>query len=281
MVARVSDAMILDVVQGDLRRNYNQVFKAQRHVSTGKRVNKPSDDPTAAQTLKRYEGRLKEMDGFDRNVDNLRGRLNYTNTQFDEATRLLQRGRDLALYAANDTNSPSDRQAIKEESQQVLKQLSQVANERLQGKYLFSGTADNRQSVVMSREPNGVYDFRYPGNAQSTEYGIGQQQRLTVDYSIKRPDSPLRQGLEALATMVQGFDTKQFTHLYATNTAADTTVPLGNSANGLPVQELTDANNDGTPDTGQLSIQITDNQGNVVTPTFATGGWDANGANNT
>ncbi|MFA9461491.1 flagellar hook-associated protein FlgL [Thiohalorhabdus methylotrophus] len=281
MVARVSDSMMLDVVQGDLRRNYNRVFDAQREAATGDRVRKPSDDPTAMQTLKRYEERLKAMDGYDRNVEELRGILNYTNTQYDEASKLLQRGRDLALYAANETNTPSDRKAIQEEAEEVLKQLSQIANEQLEGEYLFSGTASNRQSVVMSQEANGVYSFEYPGNIQPVEYGIGREQRITVDHSIKRPGSPLRQGLEALATMVEGFDEKQFSHLYATSTAADTTLPLGNSNSGLPVEELRDANGDGAADPGRLSIRILDKQGEVVAPAYDKGGWDAASGNNT
>ena len=106
MVARVSNQMMLDVMQGDLRRTYQQFYEAQRRASTGKRVVEASDDPTAKQTLMRNRDQLQSLEVFDRNTSAARTQFRSAESAYGEATDVLQRARELAIKASSDSNTP-------------------------------------------------------------------------------------------------------------------------------------------------------------------------------
>src|SRR5690606_9308164 len=52
----------------------------------------------------------------------------------------LHRVRELVVQAANDSNTPEDRQKIKAEIDQIHSHIHDLANTKVAGKYIFSGT---------------------------------------------------------------------------------------------------------------------------------------------
>jgi flagellar hook-associated protein 3 FlgL len=264
MVARVSQSMLLDAMQGDLRRTYNQFYEAQRQAATGRKVDKASDDPAAKQTLVQNHEQIRALETFDRNTQQARKMFRTAESALGEVGDLMHRARELAIHASNGATTASDRQAIKEEAEQILSQVQNVANQKLEGKYLFAGTATDTQAVTRTTGANGRYNFTYNGDAQATEYTVAEGERITYDYAAKDPGSSLQTALETLGTLVQGFDGGQFDHLLANN-EADPAQNLADPNSGLPVDEFTDANGDGLADAGDFELTVTDANGNTAT----------------
>ncbi|MFB6260061.1 MAG: flagellar hook-associated protein FlgL [Thiohalorhabdaceae bacterium] len=272
MVARVSNQMMLDTIQGDLRRTNQQFFEAQRRAATGKRVIDPSDDPTAKQTLMTNRDQLQSLETFDRNTSAARTKFRAAESALGEATDVVQRARELAVKAASDSNTTSDREAIQGEAEQLMDQLVQVANQRLGGKSLFAGNATNDPAVQVAETADGNFRFSYPGNSGQIEYRIDEGQRLAFDQAIKRPDSALRTALDAMATLVEGFraetsGSERYSFLQASEGATDATVAMGDPASGLNTEAFNDINGDGVVDTndaGNFRVQVYDDDGNAV-----------------
>jgi flagellar hook-associated protein 3 FlgL len=264
MVTRVSQPMLLNTIQSDVRKQYQDFYNSQRQAATGERVTKPSDDPAAKQALLRNHEQLDQLQMFDRNVQMARKRLGYTEATFREVTDILQRGRDLALQATNEATTKSDRDAIEQEARELLDHVAQLANERLEGEYVFSGTATDHPAAIMEQNRNGTFSFSYQGNVQEQRFEIADGQTVSFDNAIKKPDSAMRQALESLAKLVEGFNEKQQTYLLATERSAKSDIPLAQKGSGLSVSGFADQDGDNTPDTGKLEIQVSGPEGNLV-----------------
>ena len=262
MVARVSQNMMLDTMQGDLRRTYQKFYEAQREAATGKKVDRASDDPTAKQILLELDSQLGSMRGYQRNSDQARKMLSTAESTLGEARDVLQRARELASQAANGASNPSDREGIREEASELLDHFVQLANQKLEGEHLFSGTASDTPAVRRATGANGEAVFHFPGDGQKTEYAVAEGERIGFDFAVKDPDSELRKGLEAMATTVGGFEANRFSHLAATQEVADTEVPMADGRAGLPAQQFADADGNGKKDAGTLALSVTDRDGN-------------------
>ena len=263
MVERVTQRMMTDMMQGDLRQAYQGFYDAQQRASTGKKVIDPSDDPAAKQQVLRIDAQISQMGSYDKNVGRARNQLGAVESAFQEMSDLLTRGRELAVQAANGSNSSSDRQAIRQEAEQILKQVGQLTNQQVDGEYIFSGTSRNRPAVNINQESNGVYTFDYNGNAEAKEYQVQEGERIALDFTAKDSDSAFRSALNAMSSLVQGFNNDQFTHLVAGNAASDKTVPMADSGSGLPAEEFNDTDGNGTPEKGQFQLQLADPAGNT------------------
>ncbi len=114
--------------------------KYQDQASSGKKVNKPSDDPVSAVRGMFYRSSLNEIDQYKRNADDGLSWMESTDSALDEVTSVLQRVRELTVQGQNGTNNPEDRTAIAEEIKQLSNHLGEIANTQIAGKYIFAGT---------------------------------------------------------------------------------------------------------------------------------------------
>ena len=121
----------------DVRR---RVIHTQEQVSTGLRVNSPSDDPVAAARIAHLDASLSRLDQYQANAVFARNQLGIEEAALSEAIGSLQRIRELTLQANNASASHGDRQIIAAELRQHRDALLAIANTSdVDGRYLFGG----------------------------------------------------------------------------------------------------------------------------------------------
>ncbi|WP_434150607.1 flagellar hook-associated protein FlgL [Methylocaldum gracile subsp. desertum] len=121
-------------------RQQAKLSKTQLQLSTGQRILTPSDDPSAAVRALDLKESLENNRQFQSNIQAVRSRLEFEESTLAGADNVLQRARELAVRSLNDTLSPSDRQAIGQEMQQLLDEMLGLANTRdANGEYIFAG----------------------------------------------------------------------------------------------------------------------------------------------
>ena len=109
-------------------------------MSSGKRVNKPSDDPVAAARIAHLDASLSRLDQYKSNSDFARNQLGLEESSLNDVISNLQRVRELALQANNSTTSDSDRKDIAAEVRQARDALLALANTTdVDGRHLFGG----------------------------------------------------------------------------------------------------------------------------------------------
>jgi flagellar hook-associated protein 3 FlgL len=137
---RITNNMVSDRVIADLQSRYAQMANTQLQISTGRRVNQPSDDPTAAAQERL---RLSELSGIKASQTSVQGSqawLNQTETSLGDVRDVLSRANELALTGATGSMSQDNRNAIAGEIEQLIKAAKDAMNAKVGGDYVFSGT---------------------------------------------------------------------------------------------------------------------------------------------
>jgi len=133
-----------------LNRQNSAIEKVENGLSTGMRIQKPSDDPAGSANQNILSSRLNELTQYDRNVVDAKDRMNLIDGQLSRVTDILQRIRELTVQAANGTNTKFElSEAIGREIEQHLLALVDLANVKdSTGRNLFGGSVTERESFV-------------------------------------------------------------------------------------------------------------------------------------
>ncbi|MCA9472472.1 MAG: hypothetical protein KC594_10445 [Nitrospira sp.] len=136
---RVTDRQQTDALITAVQNIRRTIYDRQEQVSSGKRVNRPSDDPIAAERISQFKNVLQTTERRLFSVQEAVGRLNVSDSTFSTVGHAVQRGRELAIQARNDTNSGVERANIAKEINQLFQSLSGLANTQLNGRSIFAG----------------------------------------------------------------------------------------------------------------------------------------------
>jgi len=150
---RVTQGMLSNNMLRNLSTSFSRLNKYQDQLATGKKINRPSDDPVVAMKGMVYRTNLTEVEQFKRNFSEAYNWIENSDAALDKATQALQRIRELVVQASNDTYEVSQRASISEEIRQLTDHLASIANTKIGDKYIFNGTDTLQQPVDLSAVP--------------------------------------------------------------------------------------------------------------------------------
>ncbi len=152
-----------------------EVFRTQQQLSSGKRINTPSDDPSGAAQLVSLSDSLDVTRQYQRNIDSIRSRLALEDTTLASVDDALQRARELTVQGLNDSNGPESRTAMALEIRQILEEVKGLAN-RTDGadEYLFAGF----QGQDIPFLDDGVGNFSYVGDQGQRLIQVGSTRQI-------------------------------------------------------------------------------------------------------
>ena len=136
---RVTDSMITELARSSVADARDRALSAQRVASTGIRVEKPSDDPTAAAIGRRKAAEQARVAGMVQAATRGKSTLDSVDDGLSHVDELLARVQELAIQAANDTASAQDRASLAPEVKALREQILAVANTRIDGKCVMGG----------------------------------------------------------------------------------------------------------------------------------------------
>jgi flagellar hook-associated protein 3 FlgL len=150
---RVTQGMLTGNMLRNLSASYARLGKYQGQLATGKKINRPSDDPVIAMKGMVYRTNLTEVEQYKRNFSEAYSWIENSDTALDKATQALQRIRELVVQASNDTYEASQRESIAQEIQQLTDHLVSIANTQVGDKYIFNGTDTLTKPVDLNAAP--------------------------------------------------------------------------------------------------------------------------------
>lgn len=155
---RITQTMLSNNMLRNLNSSYLKMGKLQEQLSSGSKLTKPSDDPVASVKGMGYRTTLAKNEQYTRNMNEVNSWLDTTDSTLSEVNKALQRVKDLVTQAANDTNTPEDREAMQKEVDQLRLQIRDLANTQQGNKYLFAGTATDQPLFADSSANAGAND---------------------------------------------------------------------------------------------------------------------------
>ena len=137
---RVTRNLLVDKFLRIHKEIMDSLERASYQLSTGKRLEQPSDDPAGTSQILTLKRNIEEMDRFLKNMDVADTWLGITDSAFDKLDRYIERVKELALQGANDTQDADSRSAIAHELGQIFEELVDIGNTKAMDKYVFGGT---------------------------------------------------------------------------------------------------------------------------------------------
>jgi flagellar hook-associated protein 3 FlgL len=243
---RMSSSMLAELSVNSILQEQTALSKTQGQLSSGKRVQTPSDDPVAAVQLAELNTSQLQTTQYTSNGTTASGRLTLEEQALSDSTTTLQSIRDLVVQANSGTNNPSDLAAIATQIKSLQQQLLGIANRQdAQGEYLFSGYSTG--TTPFQRGSSGAVSYLGDTGTRSIA--------LDADTSVQMGDA----------------GSSVFMNIPAGNGVFTTAAGAGNTGTGvIDTGSVTDQSS-WTP--GQYTImftdathwKVTDGSGNPVT----------------
>lgn len=215
---------------------------ALRAVSTGRRVNKPSDDPAASAAMVAENSRSSASDQYTASSESLMQVLNATDSTLGSVVTMLQRATTLGVEAANSaTMNQTDLNSIAQEISGIKDQMLSLANTSYAGQYVFAGTATGTAPYVANAADPSKID--YVGNGQQNQVQIGTG--LTVSANLpgnsvfSQSSGDVFGALQSMLTALKSGDNAGITAALTSISAASNAVNTSRVFYGNTVNELT------------------------------------------
>jgi flagellar hook-associated protein 3 FlgL len=144
---------------------------AQEQVSSGKKVEKPSDDPEAAADIIRITGQQALNDQFTKNLNTAAGRLTAADNALNSVQDMINQIRTLGLQGLDPT---SDASASTAEITGLSDQIMATANQTSNGRYIFGGSVTTTPPYVKNQDGS----VSYVGNSKPVSLQVGRDTTL-------------------------------------------------------------------------------------------------------
>ncbi|MBS7344114.1 MAG: flagellinolysin [Caryophanon sp.] len=167
----------------NLSMNQKATSKTLEKLSSGYRINRAGDDAAGLAISEKMRGQIRGLDMAQKNVQDAIGLVQTAEGAMTEIHAMLQRGRELSVQAANDTNTEFDRE-------QLQKELSQI-NEEID--HISLRTEFNTRQILQGNGSSVA-----PPNSVSPPTSTTGNEKL--DALIKKLQEKLLEGAEDLVT---------------------------------------------------------------------------------
>lgn len=196
---RISNQVLFDRASSSGQRLLWEMHREQKAISSGLRLEFPSDNPTAAGELMRASSSLRVLDQYRENLSTARSRLHMEDDVLGQLSDILIRSKELAISQAGSTASARTRSVAAEEIRRIRSFIVELGNRRYGEAYLFGGDYADVPPLAGS----GLDPARPPVASARVEGGPGAF--YTLNHGAKEifADSGVLAALEGLEAALE------------------------------------------------------------------------------
>lgn len=180
---RITNNVLVNNLKNNLSRNIFNMEKIQNQLATGKRISRPSQDPTGIVESMHLASRLRENKAFQDNAQEAKSWLSTTDEALDGLTVALRRAYELTVQAANGVLAPEDQAAVKAEIEQIVEEVGVIANTIHNDRYIFGGT--NTKNMPYN---NGTWQHNQQSIMYEVSIGVTIPINLTAEEVFVQAD---------------------------------------------------------------------------------------------
>ena len=245
MPFRITQESLSRTTLSNIKLNYKKMQEIQEKLSSGKQINRPSDDPSGTRKVLGLRAEDLQIQQFLDNTETAKEQINYTSNTLESIQEIFTKIQQLAIQASDDTLGQSDRKITANELNELLESVLQNANTDNNGRYIFSGTKTLTSAFTATRDSDGnILSVSYNGNNEEIKYQIGPGTFIQINL----PGGKLFQDNKAFSTLISlrdalkasTFDSAAFSDLRntfdtATNALSTEITRFGAKANRLEI----------------------------------------------
>ncbi|NTU41614.1 MAG: flagellar hook-associated protein FlgL [Nitrospirales bacterium] len=180
---RVSSTMLFDQLRKALQNGVSDLADKNLSLATGKRINKPSDDPVGAARALDYKLSISRNDQFIRDIGQAETFLDATDKTLTSAQDSVASLSKLLAGGLNNTSS-SDKAYYAEQAANYRDFIQSMSNTKLGDRYIFSGFQTDQEAFTFNAATNH-YDYNGDLGQITTAVGNG----ITSQMNIQGPSA--------------------------------------------------------------------------------------------
>ena len=196
---RITQKNIQRAYLNNLHRNMKQLATSNERMSSGRRLNRVSDNVSDVQRALTVRDKLQRSEQYLRNIDKLQLDLNGQETSLMQMNEIIARAQSLLVNAKSDTNGPSERTILAKELDYLSESIVQLMNVQGVDRPVFAGI-DGKTPIVLGDGTVSIHSFNVDSlvppeiKGQFIDIGLGLQFNggVVKESSVVRSDtSPL------------------------------------------------------------------------------------------
>jgi flagellar hook-associated protein 3 FlgL len=171
-------------LQSFLDRTSDKLADLQLQAATGKRINRPSDDPTAISPVLSARTQIQASDRYIETIESGLDRTDGADGYLDGIENTLVRLKEIGIATVNSSLSPQDMLTYADEVAQLRESLIDSGNAQINGKYIFAGFSEKTVPFVPANPllpVSSTNPIVYAGDSGSVEFEIAPNELIEVN----------------------------------------------------------------------------------------------------
>jgi flagellin len=147
--------------QRSLAESSRELSTAMERLSSGKKINSAADDAAGFAIAERMTAQIRGLNMATKNANDGLAMLATIENATNDVTDMLQRVRELAVQASNDTNSTTDREYLQKEVDSLLNEINRVASQTVYNdQVVLDGTHTGQLQVGTDNGQNITFNIK-------------------------------------------------------------------------------------------------------------------------
>jgi flagellar hook-associated protein 3 FlgL len=168
------------VLSSELQNISNRLYDLRQQAATGKKLNKPSDNPGVVRPLLNYRVQNEMTERYLNHLAVAQGDVQLLDSGMEHIEGILVRAKELGIAAMSGSTNEEDRKTYANQIEMLFAELLQAANGQTNGQYIFAGYQD--KTVPFTENP--AYDPETYDPMDSTTWPVGYH----GDHHVKMVD---------------------------------------------------------------------------------------------
>lgn len=181
IVIRVTQGLLVQRSLNNLNQQLRRISVLQERLATGRRVNRPSDDPIDARRAMNLRMLISKNEQFQANISDSNPQLQESASTLMTVVDVILRAMELTTQGANETVGQAQLDAIALEVDELLEAAVAAANHRTNNRSIFAGTQTLADAYDVTRVAGQITAVTYAGNAQTIEINISEGIRTKIN----------------------------------------------------------------------------------------------------
>ena len=199
---RVASSQYQSQINIALQQNQERINYLTQQMSSGLRIQLPSDDPVGNVRISRLTREEAMITQYKENIASVKVRLLKNENYLSSMVTDMGQARDLLVWAADASNAPDDLNAMTQSLVAMRDSVMYTANLKDQeGRYMFSGTLTDQPAIAYDPAGAAGARYSYTGNTASQVVVVGNGVTQAANVDLKNLETWLNKIDQAITTL--------------------------------------------------------------------------------
>lgn len=184
---RITTRMMTNNMLGNINKNKVNLSKLEEQYSTGKKIQRPSDDPIITVRALKLRTSINEIEQYyEKNIPDAASWMDVTESALTTINEILKQINTYCVQGSSDTLTAENRSSIVDNLRQLKDQIYQEGNTNYAGRYVFTGYKTDSSLTFMEETKN----LRYEITENFTGEQIESLTRVSGSYELSDYENP-------------------------------------------------------------------------------------------